>query len=166
LQVIETPGHALHHFCVVDEASAGIFTGDTFGLSYRELDSLRGAFVLPTTTPVQFDPDALHASVDRLLGFRPQRMYLTHFGKVEDVERLGADLHADIDAFVAIARAHAEAGEERQQRIADDMTDYLLQRLATHGAPLSPEMAREVLALDITLNAQGLVVWLDRVNTH
>lgn len=31
LTFIDTPGHARHHFCVYDELSKGIFTGDTFG---------------------------------------------------------------------------------------------------------------------------------------
>ena len=39
---LDTPGHARHHFCVWDEASRSMFTGDTFGLSYRELASGRG----------------------------------------------------------------------------------------------------------------------------
>jgi len=65
-EFVDAPGHARHHFCVWDEASRSMFTGDTFGLSYRELASARGAFILPTTTPVQFEPEALLASIDRL----------------------------------------------------------------------------------------------------
>ncbi|MEM1412828.1 MAG: MBL fold metallo-hydrolase, partial [Pseudomonadota bacterium] len=42
LTFIDTPGHARHHFCVWDEATRGWFTGDTFGLSYRELDTRQG----------------------------------------------------------------------------------------------------------------------------
>jgi glyoxylase-like metal-dependent hydrolase (beta-lactamase superfamily II) len=41
LLFLDTPGHARHHFCVWDEASRSMFTGDTFGLSYRELASER-----------------------------------------------------------------------------------------------------------------------------
>ncbi|HET7795523.1 MAG TPA: MBL fold metallo-hydrolase, partial [Rhizobacter sp.] len=39
LQVLHTPGHAKHHHCIWDAASRGFFTGDTFGLSYREFDT-------------------------------------------------------------------------------------------------------------------------------
>ena len=59
LRFIDTPGHARHHFCVHDSQTNGWFTGDTFGLSYREFDTSNGAFMIPTTTPVQFDPVAL-----------------------------------------------------------------------------------------------------------
>ena len=57
-QLLHTPGHALHHYCLVDLEHHNLFTGDTFGLSYREMDTAQGAFGVPTTTPTQFDPDA------------------------------------------------------------------------------------------------------------
>src|SRR5512134_1452227 len=92
LVFLDTPGHARHHACIWDEASRSMFTGDTFGLAYRELSGGRGAFVLPTTTPVQFEPEALKASIDRLLSHGPRAMVLTHYSRVTDVERLAADL--------------------------------------------------------------------------
>src|SRR5262249_7769502 len=70
LELIHTPGHALHHYCIVDRAAQAIFSGDTFGVSYREFDTARGEFIFPTTTPVHFDPVALHGSVDRLMSYR------------------------------------------------------------------------------------------------
>jgi glyoxylase-like metal-dependent hydrolase (beta-lactamase superfamily II) len=93
---VHTQGHALHHHCLVDLDHAGIFTGDTFGLSYRELDTAQGAFIVATTTPTQFDPDQLVASVDRLLAFAPRALYLMHYSRVTDVPRPGAELKADI----------------------------------------------------------------------
>ena len=110
LRCLDTPGHARHHLCVFDARANVCFTGDTFGLSYREFDSARGPFILPTTSPVQFDPPALHASIDRLLALRPTAMYLTHYGRVEDVERLASDLHAQIDAMVALAHSGCPCG--------------------------------------------------------
>ncbi len=67
LSFADTPGHALHHHCLWDETSAGWFTGDTFGLSYREFDRGSGPGSPPSTVPVQFDPLALRASIERLL---------------------------------------------------------------------------------------------------
>ncbi|WP_455217384.1 MBL fold metallo-hydrolase, partial [Kaarinaea lacus] len=54
LSFLDTPGHARHHFCVYDDTSRGIFSGDTFGISYPQLGTGRGPFIFPTTTPVQF----------------------------------------------------------------------------------------------------------------
>ena len=90
LRFIDTPGHARHHHCIWDERSRGWFTGDTFGLSYREFDTANGAWVLPTSTPVQFEPEALRNSIERLLARDPEWMYLTHFGRVGDARRLPA----------------------------------------------------------------------------
>lgn len=67
LLIRDTPGHARHHFCIYDELSGGFFAGDTFGISYRELDTDVGAFILPTTTPVQFEPEAWLSSLDMLM---------------------------------------------------------------------------------------------------
>ena len=64
----------MHHHCIWDERSRGFFTGDTFGLSYREFDTARGAWIMPTTTPVQFEPEALRRSIERMLAFEPQRL--------------------------------------------------------------------------------------------
>ena len=46
LTFIDTPGHARHHFCIFDEKSRSFFTGDTFGVSYREFDVDGMEFVL------------------------------------------------------------------------------------------------------------------------
>src|SRR5205814_2309862 len=45
LELIHRPGHALPHYAVVDPAHASIFAGDTFGISYRSLDTAQGAFI-------------------------------------------------------------------------------------------------------------------------
>lgn len=161
LLCIDTPGHARHHFCIYDEASRAFFTGDTFGLSYREFDTDRGAMIVPTSTPVQFEPDALHASIDRMLGYAPQQMFLTHYGRVTDVERLADDLHVQIDAMVAIARAH-DGDTERHARIAADLAGMFIDRAKAHGCTFGAERVRELLAMDIELNTQGLEVWIDK----
>ena len=161
LQCIDSPGHARHHMTIHDAKSRSFFTGDTFGLSYREFDTGKGPFVLPTTTPVQFEPDALHASIDRMLGFDPRQMFLTHFGRVGDVERCASDLHQQIDAMVDIGRAHA-TDDWRHTRIKDALADLYVARAQTHGCAFTPEHIRELLVMDIELNAQGLEVWLDK----
>jgi glyoxylase-like metal-dependent hydrolase (beta-lactamase superfamily II) len=164
LEVADTPGHAKHHHCLWDAASGGWFTGDTFGLSYREFDSAQGPFVIPTTTPVQFEPEALHASVQRLLAKQPRWMYLTHYGRVGggagDVSRLAARLLAQTDAMVALARS-VPAGPQRHAQLCDGLWTLYRDGLRAHG--VTPDADTDaLLALDVELNAQGLAVWLDR----
>ncbi|MDQ8020589.1 MAG: MBL fold metallo-hydrolase [Moraxellaceae bacterium] len=161
LEVADTPGHARHHVCYYDESSRGWFTGDTFGLSYRELDAGKRAFVFPTTTPVQFDPVALHASIDRMCARNPQCMFLTHYGRVEDVPRLAADLHRLIDAIVVIARAAQDLPEHAcLSALRAGLCELVREESVHSGWALRGDAAVELLADDIELNAQGLVVWI------
>jgi glyoxylase-like metal-dependent hydrolase (beta-lactamase superfamily II) len=161
LRVLDAPGHARHHYVLLDEASRGFFTGDSFGLSYRETDGPAGPFPFPTTTPVQLDPPALHATIDRMLAERPARMYLTHYGAIEGgVAAFGAALHRALDEHVRRARA-APVGPGRNAAIRAGLEAQLLADLARHGAPIGREEALRVFAGDLELNAQGLGVWLD-----
>ena len=156
-----TPGHALHHVSIVDRESGDMFTGDTFGVSYRELDTAAGAFIFPSTTPSQFDPEQLHASIDRIVQCRPSSVYLTHYSRVQDVARLAGDLHADIDAFVGIARSVAQQ-PDRVLRMQAQMFDHLSARLDRHGYPGDDATRHAVMDGDIELNAAGLNAWLSR----
>lgn len=163
LLCLDAPGHARHHIVIWDAASRSFFTGDTFGLSYREFDSAAGAFILPTTTPVQFEPEALKASIARMLDFDPEAMYLTHYGRVAPPAVLAQALFAQIDAMVAIARAQAGlASEARHAAICADLAELYATRAAAHGCRQSRAEVIALLGMDIELNAQGLGVWLDR----
>ncbi len=161
LRCIDTPGHAKHHLAVYDSYANACFTGDTFGLSYREFDTDNGVFILPTTTPVQFDPDALHDSINRLLTLKPEAMYLTHYGRVEDVEHLASKLHELIDAMVAVAR-RCDGSPDRHTRLVTELTELYATRTAEHGWLGRRDELLHWLGMDIELNAQGLGVWLDR----
>ena len=162
LEFIHTEGHARHHYCIVDRLSNSVFTGDTFGLSYRDLDTDKGAFVFPTTTPIQFDPEALHASIDRIMAYKPAALFLTHYSRVTDLDRLAADMHADIDAFCGLAR-DAWDKDDRENRLVAGLTEYLDHRMDVHGCAGDPVWRKEIIGPDMSLNASGLLIWLDRL---
>lgn len=157
LEFIHTPGHALHHYCIVDAAHRLIFSGDTFGISYREFDTADGEFIFPATTPTHFDPEQAHASIDRLLGYEPVAIYLTHYSRVDSIARLAVDLHSDLDAFADMARREPDTAAVRAA-----LDRHLRARLAAHGCRLPSERVGELLALDVDLNAKGLVAWHER----
>ncbi|GAA5070269.1 MBL fold metallo-hydrolase [Lysobacter panacisoli] len=162
LLCIDTPGHARHHLCVWDERSRSWFTGDTFGLSYREFDNAAGEpFVIPTTSPVQFEPEPLKASIAAMLARNPDAMRLTHYGRVGDVVRLARDLVEQIDAMVALVR-QAQGEADRHQWLVAALGELYISRAKAHGCTLSPDETRALLAIDIELNAQGLEIWLAR----
>lgn len=158
LLFLDTPGHARHHFCIFDETGGAIFTGDTFGISYREFDVDGQAFIFPAATPVQFDPAAAHHSIDRLMALKPQTAYLTHYSLVTGLERLAADLHRGIDDFVTLAQQAAGTGEARHKALTEKLETYLPDRLAEHGCRLPRAEILRLLAGDIELNAQGLLL--------
>ncbi len=163
LLFLDTPGHASHHCSIVDEQSQGVFSGDIFGLSYRAFDTEKGVFIFPTTSPVQFKPEVMHESIDKIMSYEPQNIYLTHFGRVTDVSRLADNLRQILDRFVALAHQMADEGEQRHTLIAKGVEEILLSDLKAHGYGISPGEVPELLALDIELNAQGLGVWLDKM---
>lgn len=160
IRVFDTPGHARHHVCYFDTKSRAFFTGDTFGLSYRAFDVDGRPSIFPTTTPVQFEPEAMHASIRRMEAEQPTAMYLTHYAQVRDVPRLAADMHRLIDAHVAIAERH-EAAEGRKERIEQDIWALVGEEAARAGWTVPEAEWRRILALDVELNAQGLDVWLE-----
>ena len=161
LLCLDAPGHAKHHIAIVDSKSGHIFSGDIFGLSYPELDTDGRQFVFPTTTPVQFDPQAMHASIEMLMSYRPQAIYLTHFGQTCDVAGKALDLHRMIDAHVAIALREKKAGAERHARIRVGLDELLLEETKRFGCRLADADVLKVFDADLELNTQGLVVWLD-----
>jgi glyoxylase-like metal-dependent hydrolase (beta-lactamase superfamily II) len=162
LRFIDTPGHARHHYCIHDSLSNAIFTGDTFGISYRDFDVDGRPFIFPTSTPVQFEPEALHASIDRLMALKPDAAYLTHFGQVTGLASLAADLHALIDAYVDLTRAAPGTGAARHDWLKEALASLFLERLRAHGCRLDEAAVRDLLVNDLELNAQGLLVWWDR----
>jgi glyoxylase-like metal-dependent hydrolase (beta-lactamase superfamily II) len=157
-ECVHTPGHALHHQAIVDHGAVSIFTGDTFGLSYREFDTARGPWIMPTTTPTQFDPAQLKASIVRLMQFRPRRLYLTHYSEVGQCARLANDMYEAVDEFVRIAR-HADRDLARMR---SGLRDWAHASLREHGCTLPTDAIDAILGKDFELNAAGLAAWLKR----
>jgi glyoxylase-like metal-dependent hydrolase (beta-lactamase superfamily II) len=161
LEFMDTPGHARHHHCVWDPLSRGWFTGDTFGLSYREFDTAQGPWIMPTSTPVQFEPEALRRSVERLSARQPACMYLTHYSRVDDVPRLTSLMLGLLDEVVALGHALRSAAD-RHEALKSGLLQIYQRSLAAHGCSFSRERLLELLAIDLELNAQGMAIWLDR----
>ena len=161
-ELFYTEGHARHHYCMADPQSRGVFTGDSFGVSYRELDTAAGPIVFPTTTPIHFDPGEAHRAVDRIMGYEPDHVYLTHFSRVGDLDRLAAEMHRGIDDYVAMAAELADRAD-RTGDLSEAMFEYFVGRLVEHGFPEDRDAIRSIMDLEVELNVQGLEVWLDRL---
>jgi hypothetical protein len=99
------------------------------------------------------------------VSLQPEAIYLTHYGAVGQVEKLADDLHGRIDAMVALAQAASEL-PDRQVRLMEALTDLYAEHAGAHGWSGGRATLRELLGVDIELNAQGLLVWLDRQARH
>ena len=161
LLFIDTPGHARHHFCVIDRERRAVFAGDMLGVSYRVFDSDRGPFVFPSTAPVQFEPEPFHESLRRIADFGLQYAYITHFGRIELNDAVFQALHQHIDRFVDIA-LQVEKEPARETALIDRLAKYLFNEVKAHGSTIADDKIRMNLAMDVKLNAQGIDIWLDR----
>jgi hypothetical protein len=88
-------------------------------------------------------------------------MYLTHYGRVADVPRLGAQMQSLIDELVALGRAHRHDAD-RHQALKRGQLEIFTRSLAAHGCTMARAAIAELLAMDLELNAQGIAIWLDR----
>ena len=155
-----TEGHARHHYCIFDEMSKSVFAGDSFGVSYRELDTSQGEFVFPSTSPTQFDPKEAHKAIDRILSYNPNTIYLTHYSHIESIDRLAKDLHRSIDVFVKIAMENRNS-TQRTTLMRTAMEQYLVESLSLHNCNFTEKEISKILAVDIKVNTMGLEHWLD-----
>jgi glyoxylase-like metal-dependent hydrolase (beta-lactamase superfamily II) len=96
----DTPGHAGHHHAY--QLEDVVFTGDVGAVRLPE-----GSFISIPAPPPEFDRELWKQSLHKLRRLRPRRLYLTHFGPVEQ-----PDEHLD-----------------RVERLLDECTDFLVSRL-------------------------------------
>lgn len=164
LLCIDAPGHARHHIAIVDRETSGIFTGDTFGIAYRELEVDGRPFIMPSSTPVQFDPEAMRASIARMLSFKPDAVYLTHFGRLANPAAIAPTVLRLLERYVAIGLA-AKSAVEPVKQIRAEMQALLLAEAREHGCTLAEAEVLALWQLDLDLNAQGLAIWAELAAT-
>jgi glyoxylase-like metal-dependent hydrolase (beta-lactamase superfamily II) len=75
LQTAYTPGHASHHVAYYDAPSRIAFVGDVAGVSMPPAH-----MILPPCPPPDIDIEAWEASVEKILAWQPEAIFLTHFG--------------------------------------------------------------------------------------
>lgn len=161
---IDTPGHARHHVCIRDSRSGHFFVGDCFGLAYTELTTNGVRHGFPTTSPSQFEPPVLQATMNRVLGYKPEAIYMTHYAQLRDPARVAADVQRLLDAHCELAKAvqaSGARGEERHAKILAAIRQLVLDEGKRQGWPLTEAQMLDVFSVDDDLNAQGLEIWLD-----
>lgn len=99
LEVAWTPGHAQHHVAYFDRASRLAFVGDVGGCRTPGMTS-----VMPPTPPPDIDIEAWHDSVERILAWQPEGLFLTHFGLHQPAAPHLAAMLDRLDQLAAVAR--------------------------------------------------------------
>ncbi|AGE22187.1 beta lactamase-like protein [Geobacillus sp. GHH01] len=157
----DTPGHANHHVSIYDSYSRGVFTGDTIGVFYPQLQEAGLTFCLPSTSPNQFDPEAMKQSAARLEKLRPERIYFGHFGMLDDPQEAFRQLRVWLPKFVAAGKeaiernpeaSPAEQAKVAAQRLRRDVEAFLNE----YGVPSSSPVYAAI-ELDLQVCAMGLI---------
>jgi len=157
---IDTPGHANHHHCIIDKETNSIFTGDTLGIAYQALRDPDHAFVMPTTTPVQFNPEALHQSIDKVMSYQPEWLYYTHYSALKPSAQNIAGLHEQIDDYVMLTQQTADSDADNfASKLGIELHQYLMRRAENELSSVSHETIKHWTKMDALLNAQGLAFW-------
>ena len=125
IEALFTPVHASHH--VAYRIDGAVLTGDIAGVRIGD------GPVVPPCPPPEVDIEAWRASLARLREVAPRRLYLTHFGVVDEVGEHLDQLDAALDAFASWTRARMEQGlaEEAIVPLFEAYTDGFL---AARGA--------------------------------
>jgi glyoxylase-like metal-dependent hydrolase (beta-lactamase superfamily II) len=80
IDVIYTPGHASHHVVFLLDGET-MFTGDAAAIHFAGSSVIRPALPAP-----EIDLETWQDSLDKMLGVKPKRLLLTHYGEVRDAE--------------------------------------------------------------------------------
>jgi glyoxylase-like metal-dependent hydrolase (beta-lactamase superfamily II) len=103
-KVAYTPGHASHHVTYFHEDSGDAYTGDVAGVRVPPSE-----YTLAPTPPPDIDVEAWLDSLHTVASWGAERLCLTHFGPVTEVEE---HIHRMRTALLDSAQAARDADEE------------------------------------------------------
>lgn len=161
LEFLDTPGHAKHHFSIFDPVSRGMFTGDTVGIRYEQLSHEGVDLFLPSTSPNQFDPNAMQAAIDRMMEMNLERIYYGHFGMTEKTDQALRQVSDWLDVFLEVGEQIVAEGKGY-----DDLAKALLGRVRQHLREFDIPDDHEayiVINLDMQVSALGMIDYFKKL---
>lgn len=115
--VAYTPGHAVHHVSYLDPATGTAYVGDTAGIRVNSLP-----FALPPAPPPDIDLEAWKESLARIRAWAPERLFVTHFGPLDDVSEHMEEFETRLFAWADAVKASLDepgTDEERARRFVE-----------------------------------------------
>jgi glyoxylase-like metal-dependent hydrolase (beta-lactamase superfamily II) len=109
-EVLYTPGHAKHHVSYYECESGIAFVGDALGIRTNNF------LVYPATPPPDVDLELLQASASLIESRKPERLFLTHFGLMGEVEWHFADFRERLERWSDFVRRSLEQPGEDEAR--------------------------------------------------
>ena len=155
LEFLDTPGHAKHHFSIYDPVSNGIFSGDTVGIRYKQLTSDGVDLFLPSTSPNQFDPDAMQSAINRMLKMDLDYIYFGHFGMTDAPNKALKQVAEWLIVFMS--EAEAVVSEQKDHHV---LAERLSTRVREHLRELTISDDHNVyglIELDMQVSAMGIM---------
>ncbi|MFC0270716.1 MBL fold metallo-hydrolase [Metabacillus herbersteinensis] len=167
LTFYDSPGHANHHFSIHDSVSNGIFTGDAIGIFYQELLEDGLEFYLPSTSPNQFNPEAMLKSAQMIEKLAVEKIYYSHFGVSSNPNQALSALRKWLPVFLDAAERGLllENDKENVTALAHSVQNELQKSVfkALDQQNISKtHSVYDILKLDLSVCAMGLVDYLEK----
>ena len=159
LTFYDTPGHAKHHFTILDPISDAVFSGDALGIRYRScFTNWPFEWIMPSTSPVDFDPQAVQTTVEKLQQIPFRWVYHTHFGRSGKQEAL-TNTESGALAMAAVMK-QAYHPQVTVDEVIKALVQWIHQDLLKRGFSIHEEDILQTLAMDLPLDALGLMHWV------
>lgn len=121
---IHSPGHAKHH--IAWQLNDIIFTGDVAGVK------IGGGPVVPPCPPPDINIEDWNQSIEIILERKAQKLMLTHFGEITDIENHFQDLRNILGDWASWIKVKWESGMSAQE-ITPQFSAYTADQLRAKG---------------------------------
>lgn len=160
LTFYDTPGHAKHHLAIHDGLTNSVFTGDTLGTLYPTRFTGGTELILPSTSPIDFDPNAMIESMKRIRELNADFIYFGHYGFSEQPDHVYHELSLWLDRFIRISdRVFEKYNEASDEELVDRLSSKLFNKVETESYIIDPGLF-DYLTHDLNVSAQGMIHYL------
>ncbi len=132
VEVAYTPGHASHHVAYLDSHSGSAFVGDTGGVRLAPAPQL-----VPPTPPPDIDLPAWNRSIARIREWKSPRLYVTHFGGIDEPPAHLEQLERRLSSFADLVRTVLQepgSDDERMNRFVERVSGELTRAMPEEEA--------------------------------